>query len=256
MPLKRRGTATIWVGPATCGKTAAALEEYGLMLLEGGTNRASAGMWIAPSRRVAADVRESLATAHPALLGPGTTTFGELAAEVLRVSGLLVLPINPQQRRRLFRRLIDEAAAEGLLKHYAPLAATEGLAGLVDGAVAHLQRQGQTVAEVRKRGLRDADDQALDLALLYERFLERVATANIADAQTIIEIAVAALATRPLPEVSWKLVVVDGFAAFTAHELRLLAEVGRRCARMIVTLPGDEAGREDLFALTARTIEE
>jgi ATP-dependent helicase/nuclease subunit B len=274
MPLKQRGTATIWVGPATCGKTAAALAEYGAALREGGRRKAGGrladggsevrlrgktnaprAMWIAPSRRVAADIRESLASAHAGLLGPGTISFDELAAEVVREAGLLVTPINAQQRRRLLRRLIDEAAAEKLLKHYAPLAATEGLTGLVDGAVAHLQRQGQAPADIRARGVRDDDAQAIDLALLYERYNDRLAGGQLVDAEAIVEVAAQSLATGALPTLTWGLVVLDEFASFSALELRLLAEVSRRCDRMIVTLSGDEAGREDLFAQSTRTIE-
>ena len=244
------------VGPAGSGKTAACLAEYGrLFARRGGSADGAArsapgnsplgpgrrGIWIAPSRAAAAELRERLVDLTGPLLDPGITTFAAIAAEVLRDAGALVAPITAFQRRRLLGRLIGELAADGALPHLAGLADSPGVLALVDEGIADHQRAGRAPAEAIRVAERTDVPQLLEVARVYGAYDQRLAAGSLVDAQTLLVAAAGALERAPA-DAPVDLVVVDGFADFTTIELRLLRQLAARTR----SHAGRSSGRRDV----------
>lgn len=228
---------TLLVGPAGSGKTAAALAEYRKLAAVGlGPSRRR--LWIAPTRQVAADIREALVDPATALLDPGVTTFADLAGEILLDAGVEARRINSLQRRRLLGRTIREFALDGKLPHFAAVAETLGVVAIIDEAIADAQQRAVTPAELKREAGRQDDAAALDIALVYGAYQEQLAAAGLIDEQTVLTAAAATLATSRELAVAPVLAVVDGFSDFTTIELHLLRQLLARTQQMLVTLPG------------------
>jgi superfamily I DNA/RNA helicase len=245
MPPLGSDSVTLLVGPASSGKTAAALGAYGAALAEASFSALRRTLWVAPTRTAARDVREALVDPARAVLDPGVMTFGDLAAQTVRDAGRRLRLISRLQRRRLLGRLIDQSAAAGRLAYFAPVAESPGLVGLFDETIAHLQRRGLSPQAFREAAPPHDAPRAHDVADLYARYLKILEAAELADDAGLVRHAESVLAAALPTAAAFDLVIIDGFTDFNAGELGLIKQLAARARRMIVTLPG-EAGRQVL----------
>jgi len=250
-------------GPARAGKTRALLDSYrhGLAASGGRVDRA---IWLSPSSRAAAAIRDELVRlAGSALLAPGVMTFDDLAKQVVVSSNLRIRAVTPAVRRDLLRRVIATSVDAGELELFAD-AATR--AGFVDLLVEHIR-------ELKRRDVRPTDyaqaagklrqPRLRELAKLYSAYEDLLDSHGLWDDERLYYSARDALATNTCPRYSdLELVVADGFNDFTRVQFELLRALAGRAQRLFVSLPMEDSSqasesgkRDDLFAKTAATLD-
>ena len=102
---------------------------------------AGRGVWLAPTWRAAAEVRDRLLDgALPGCFAPGVTTFAKFAQTVLHAARVPVRPVGRLMKRELVRRIIDQQSARGRLQHFQWIARTAGLVDLVCEFIGELKR--------------------------------------------------------------------------------------------------------------------
>lgn len=242
-------------GPARCGKTQRLLARYRQELGRSGIGSA---LWLAPTRRSAEETRDKLLdTKLQACLSPGVMTFDQFARRVVEAARTPARPLAGSQKRQLVRRLINQAAAQGLT-YFASIAGTSGLVDLVCELITDLKRlevwpedfhracqlQGMSPKDRELHGIYEAYQHCLNTHRLYDRegcfwwARDRLASGQ----------------TAPFPNL--RLVVVDGFADFTRTQHEILQILEQRAADLVITLPLEPAPRRvDLFAKSLATLE-
>ncbi len=129
---------TVIAGPPHSGKTERLLVKYRRLLAE---NKPGAAIWLAPTWRAAADVRQRLlAGKADGCFSPGVMTFEKFADAVLAVAPVAIRPLTRLMKRQLVRHLIDEQLQAGGLGHFASIAQTGGLVDLVCEFISELKR--------------------------------------------------------------------------------------------------------------------
>jgi ATP-dependent helicase/nuclease subunit B len=250
-----RSRTQLILGPAGSGKTAYALRAYAEVLC---LARPATSVWITPSGRSARLVGGLLSIALPrnAVLAPGIYTFATLADAVLRASRRAVRRLGTLEKRELIAELVDDAAKNGRLRYFLPIAGTSGLIDLLSQFIADWKRLEIWPEELRaaaeRRGLTPKD---AELASIYERYQSLLAKHDWFDAEGQIWLARALLREgQEAPFAKLDCLVADGFSDFTRTEHEIIELLAARADSTIVTLldePGDE--RQDLFAKARRT---
>ena len=255
---------TVVAAPPSSGKTAWLLARYRDVL---GGGRPGAALWLAPTWRAAAEVRERLLEGLPGVFSPGVMTFEKFADAVLETSPLPVRPMTQLMKRQVIRHLIDVELGAGHLEHFGPIARTGGLVNLIGGFISELKRleiwpehfdeacrrRGASRKDVELLGIYDAYQQCLLERNLYDpegRFwsardwLQRCQTEEPGRG-----------GHRPFPRL--QLVVVDGFTDFTRTQHEILEVLAERVEAMFVSLPLEaKPRRADLFAKPEKTLAE
>src|SRR5262245_24013368 len=96
----------VLVGPARSGKTRRLVEMYGRILGEGAA-LGSRLLWLDPSSRAAAGVRDELIDCGVgACLAPGVQTFADLARQIIAGSNKKARLISTVAERELLRRVV------------------------------------------------------------------------------------------------------------------------------------------------------
>jgi len=260
----------ILVGPPGSGKTASALAEYRGVLCSGPILSRRRALWLAPTQAAANGVRESLLAGEPAaMLDPGVTTFAGFASSVVWDAGRRMRVLSALQRRRVWRQVIADAAANGTLTYFGRVAGSPGLLNLVDEAIAGLKRR-DISAEAFSNAYGRPTPRRQELAELYSRYEARLRAAELVDAEGLLLAARDGLRAANEVATGLELVVVDGFTDFTTAQLEMLELLIERARRVLVTLVAEESGgrsqesgvrgresgvREDLFAKTRATYE-
>ena len=248
---------TVVAGPARSGKTERLLARYRGALAE----RAEPGrvLWIAPTQRVATQLRDRLLSAElPGCFSPGITNFAGFANSILQASTLEIRPISPQLKRQLLRRLIDAALDGGKLDHFKAIAATDGLVDLVADFISELKRleiwPEHLEQACRQRGVSAKDRELVQLYTDYQAALMRH---NLFDQEGRYWTARELLQDgQRRPYEHLELIVVDGFTDLTRTQHEMLQLLAERVEQLFVTLPLEEAPlRDDLFARSTETLQ-
>ena len=267
-------------GPAGCGKTRQLLARYarGLGGLSvGGTDLPVGGtLWLAPTGRSVQDVRERLVSAGlRSTFQPGITTFAGFAEAVLEHAPLRIRPISDGLKRELLHRLVKDFTEKGKLKHFAPIAETDGFQDQLAGFISELKRLeiwpehfqaacGDSTPPLRggppRSGgiLYKASDKDRELGELYAAYQNLLVKNQLYDREGRFWEARDLLSkgqTRPFERV--KLAVVDGFTDFTRTQHEILTILAGRVDELWISLPLERAtARPDLFGKTQRTLDE
>jgi ATP-dependent helicase/nuclease subunit B len=257
---------TVLLGPARSGKTTALMSRYRAALASGPPRST---LWIAPTHRSAAQVRERLLLQRPmgagragdgrltACFSPAVMTFDQFARQVVAAGEQPVQPISHLVKRQLIARLIRGALDAGKLTYFGPIAHTSGLLDLVVALVSELKRLEIWPEEFRRacerRGPHDKDR---ELAALYETYQQRLTEHHLYDAEGRFWTARELLhrgQRRPFERL--RLIVVDGFTDFTRTQHEILEIMAQRVGELLLALPLESGGeREDLFAKSQRTL--
>jgi ATP-dependent helicase/nuclease subunit B len=249
------GGTTILAGPARAGKTRRLLERYRLVLAEGPLGSA---LWLGPTHRAAANVREQLLEGDLAgCFSPQCLTFNQFATHLLATSPLEARPIGQPLARQILARLVRQAAGRGELRYFGPIAHTRGFLDLLVGFIQELKRleiwPEELAAATSRRTEKDAE-----LCSLYERYQQVLTRHELYDGQGRFWSARAWLreGSRP-PFDRLRHVFVDGFTDFTRTEHEVLEILARRVESLTLSVPLEDGGqREELFAKSLKTIEE
>jgi len=244
-------------GPAQSGKTHYLLSRYRTELSNGKPGRA---LWLAPTWRTAADVRNRLlGNELSACWEPGVFTFDKFAQAVLESSPAPIRPLTRSMKRQLVRHLIDEQIANGRLQHFHPIAATSGLVDLVCEFISELKRLEIWPDDLRRacqdRGFTLKDRELLDLYEAYQIILREN---QLYDAEGRFWSARDWLQQgQRRPFENLRLAVADGFTDFTRTQQEILEQLAGWVDEIIISLPLEsEPRRGDLFSKPLKTLRE
>ncbi len=231
----------VYLGPARSGKTEELLRRYG-EALQSGPHRTGTLLWLAPTARAAAGVREQLMTGGvDGCFNPGVMMFDDFATSVLRACPSRLRRIDATMQRALLQRLIQAALERGELDFYAESAGRAGFTDLVLDHVRELKRRDILPLAFSKAPAphRDARQQQ-ELAQLYADYQQQLTTHSLVDAESSYWAARDALASRACTAFqNLELIVVDGFTDFTHTQHEILALLAGRAKQLVIALQSD-----------------
>ena len=160
-------------GPPRSGKTARLLLRYRRVLAD---NPPAAALWLCRRGGRPPSIRSRLLDdGFDACFSPAVMTFQQYAKTVLAAVPEPIRPINRLMKRQLLRRLIDEHAKAGRLKHFGPIAGTSGLVDLACEFIAELKRleiwPEHLYEACQRRGISPKDTDLYDLYAAYQHCL-------------------------------------------------------------------------------------
>jgi len=246
----------LYTGPAGIGKTERLLSLYRQSLAE---RPPASCLWLAPTHRAASEMRRRLLEGSTqSCLGPGVSTFEELAFRIVEAAPQPARPLDPLSKRRLLRRLIDEAVAQGDLPYFGPIADSRGFVDLVAEWIAEFKRveiwPEQFEQACHQRGSTAKDRELQGLYASYQAYLNKH---HLFDSEGRLWSARERLGSGQFgPYARLRLAVVDGFTDFTRTEHEMLEFLAERLEEIYITLPLDDVGdRRELFAKSVATRE-
>ncbi len=248
---------TVLTGPASCGKTERLLDGYAEVVR---TGPPGVGLWLSPTWRAAAEVRERLLERMPdGCLAPGVMTFAKAAEAVLQFAPVVIRPLRPLAKRLLVRQLLARQQVAGRLHHFGPIAGTAGLVDQVCEFLSEFKRlevwPEEFLRACESRGITPKDR---ELGELYDAYQQCLREDNLYDAEGRFWSARALLKEgqrRPFERL--RLVVADGFTDFTRTQQEILAILSRWVEHIRVALPLEaEPRRDDLFSKPLATLAE
>ena len=216
-----------------------------LLALYRGAAGLGAALYLVPTRRRAAQVRDRLAVETPAAVAPHVLDLQAFADELVRQNDPALRPLADADRRLLVDAALAELADAGELPYFAGVADTRGFADAAAGYVAELKDAGADVRALfkasgtRKTPETDRHAQALKVFDRYQRRLARVHRLDPGD--RLGRAAGHWAAGRRGSFAGVRVVVLDGFVALTPDGRKLLDAVRETADAVWVGLP-DGAG--------------
>jgi ATP-dependent helicase/DNAse subunit B len=218
------------------------LERLGEAVREG---RGDQVLLLLPTHRLQAEARERL-FAEVGLSGArrlGILSFYQFIRRILTAAGVRREPVDDALRRFILSHLLSREAAAGRLPRYAPLAASDGLAGAFSRLIGELKLAGVAPDDLEPVAGREA----AHIYRVYQAFLNE---RGLADNEELPGLAREALQTGPqlLRGVT---LLLDGFFDLTPIQAALLNEAARQAAAVEFVLPENDP-RPELEAVPAR----
>ncbi|HEY2414621.1 MAG TPA: PD-(D/E)XK nuclease family protein [Pirellulaceae bacterium] len=260
---------TVLVGPARSGKTYRLVRQYRDALESRPAGSVTQAIWLAPSSRSVAAIRQQLLGAGAtALLEPRVLTFDHLADRVLTALPQPPRSLSPFQQRSLIRWIVERAEADKQLIAFAAAARHSSFIDLLVDHFGELVRHGITAATFNKSGGTRGDRaQHTELSQLYSGYETLLKKHQLFDHESRHAVVRDALQSNDYTLfTNLDVVVADGFTDFTCLQHEILAALGQRCRHLVISLPGDDGlanseqptivGRSDLFAKSAATLAE
>ena len=274
--------ATLYFGPAGCGKTRLVVERFAAALA---ASDPADLLWDSRFRFLCltADAEQARAVRRALLAGPkvaglaGPTvlTFGGLYDQILRLAGRPTPRVlSDVARLRLLRRVLEELFEEGSLRLFAgpgrgetdegfetPLShgaagyATPGLVTALDGFIQELKQGAKEPADFsRALDSFGRDDRSRDLEAVYQRYQHRLTEHGLYDGAGLSWYARDLLREAGDGFSSLELLVADGFVTFTPTQIAILKGLAGRAQATLLTLTYEEGpDRSELYHRTART---
>ncbi len=260
-PMERNGEkseaarVSLLLGPAGCGKTAAATAIWKSSVSPG--FRPACG-WLVPNDVTARALTARLLAeaSDSVLVRPQVMTFVGLAERIVRDDpDVSARPIGAFDRRLLLKRIVRRRCQDDPKNALAGSADTPGLLGALERSISEFKRATADPEELTRRvgTPPGAPGEVLRIYRDYQRALQQT---GAYDAEGLLWLARDRLRDVPerlLPGLGTLL--VDGFTDFTPTQLELLELLSRRGRRLVITLPfPDETDRRDrLWLWTRRT---
>jgi len=221
-------------GPPNSGRTGAVLERF----------RAAAGrdpVLVVPTVDDVERFERELTAGGEPVIGASVCTFDRLFALVARATEAPTGPaLSPTQRRRIAR----EAASRAKLKLLAASAKRPGFPAALDQLISELQAASLDPLTFRERAAEAGGPYELEIAALYEAYVEVRDQLGRHDDHSLAAAATTALRARPD---AWEArpVFAYGFDDLTAEQLELVRQLARG-SEVTVALPWED--REVLTA--------
>ena len=186
------------LGLPRSGKTGVLLSQYRRRLH---TQPLGTCLWLAPSSRAAAEVRQRLAAqSDRAVLAPGISTFSRLAGELLDRFGVTARPLTEPFKRELLERIVTEMAEQGRLSYFGPIAGRQGLIDLLADFISEMKRleiwpeqlaeacrggiEGDDSSPQQRRGRRSSvEGKHAELIEVYSRYQQLLAQFDLYDSE-------------------------------------------------------------------------
>ena len=226
------------IAPAGTGKTQACIGRIG----EAKKGDLFAPVWVVvPNPQAAAQFKARLAAADSSM-GVKVALFSHFYQDLLEKQGVFTPVISSALGYRLIQESVRDAVKAGELTHYAAIEGKPGFLSVLRDAFAEL-RSALVSPDDLVDYARGTSEAQRELAVLYQRFLTRLDDIGWIDSEGQAWLAIKALESTPRLADQPRLVVVDGFTAFTKAQRRFLALMGQQADEMVITLCG-EAGSE------------
>jgi len=245
-------------GPAASGKTTAAMEIYRRHLDDGARPRC---LILAPNTATLEAVKRRLLNESPSgiLIHPQVMTFSSLAGRILAAAGNTAPMLSGFKRRMLLRGIVDDLIKKGKLFGLAAVSDTAGIILSLDRAIAELKRSAVDPEQLA-RAVNKNDPRSCDLVSIYHRYQSELQAAGNFDVEGRMWAGRDVLARTAPDEPIGGLegigvLVADGFTDFTPTQLEMLALLGSRLEKVVITLAYCDDGRERMWAWTRRTLE-
>lgn len=247
------------LGAARSGKTIELLHRYRRSSIGGGgaADGFRSRVWLSPTTRAAAAIRDGMAQFEGACLTPGITTFDGLSRQVLNASSRRFRIISRVMQRELLRQTVANAIRNGQLTMYGAAAQQASFVDLLTTHFAELrQRSIDPLAYERITQL--GHSRQIELAHLFSSYNDALAAHDLVDGATAHSVAISLLATGQCTLFRrLDVVVADGFTDFTIAELDLLQQLADLAKQTIISLVVDTHDKScDLFAKTTATLAE
>lgn len=221
----------LYVAPAGAGKTEACID----WVRAAARGQPLRPVWaVLPNSDQVRAFRRRLAAAGGAL-GVEVATFHALYHETLQAAGQVYAELEGPLQHRLLRAVVDEAAEEGWLQHYAPLRDKPGFVRALRQLVKEL-KQARVQPSQLEAALEGSGPRLQELARLYASYQRRLREGQWMDAEGLGWLATLALARTPGLLGGWALVVVDGFDQLDQTQVAFLAELARQLPELYLTL--------------------
>ncbi|HOG45906.1 MAG TPA: PD-(D/E)XK nuclease family protein [Anaerolineae bacterium] len=221
----------LFIAPAGAGKTEATIGR----LRAAAHERPLQPVWaVLPNRAQVFALRRRLA-ARGGALGVEVGTFFALYHEALRAAGQVYAELDEPLQHRALRAVVDEAAAEGRLQHYAPLRDKPGFVRALHHLIEELKQARVQPAQLEV-ALHGEGPRLEELAMLYAGYQRRLRVGQWMDAEGLGWLATAALSRAPRLLAGWGLVAVDGFDQLNQTQVAFLAELARQVPELRITL--------------------
>ena len=235
---------TVLVGPARSGRTHRFVTEYRGALRSATGPGVASTLWLAPSSRSVATVREQLlADGLTAVLDPGILTFDHLANRVFAALPQPPKVLSPVEQRELLRRVVERLRTNQQLSLFAVAAERASFIELLVDMISELTRHGITAATFAKSiGSRGDRAQHEELSRVYTEYEALLKSHHLCDGEGRHVVVRDAFRSDQFPLANeLRLVVADGFTDFTCIQHEILAGLAQRAERLLISLPGDES---------------
>ena len=227
-------TIKLLIAPAGGGKTQTCIER--IQAVKQSHPLAQVRVLV-PNPQAAAQFRARLAEAG----GGMNVSVGEFRyfyKELFEENGVFVPIISPALSHRLIQETVREAFDSGELIHYAAIKDKPGFITVLRDAFAEL-RSAMVQPSTFHEYTHNATPARRELAILYNRYSERLESLGWTDGQGQAWLAIEALQTNPSLAAGLSLVIVDGFNSFDTARRQFLKLLGEQSDEMIITLTGE-----------------
>jgi len=241
------GKVELWLGPAGCGKTTAALA---VMADELAHDQSGHGWrrvrYLVPTVDHKRSIEHLLLAGNtlPGLFGDPVTTFFNFAEEIAERAQIGGRKLSELQKHLLLKDIVRTAR----LDYFAPAQPYPGfvqaLGEEIDEMKVHMvdpERLHEVADVAREGGAQDFARKLTELGSLYATYQQRVREGNLYDNEGIMWIAAKRLEAQPDLLADLDLIILDGFARLTPIQvevLRVLASVARRVIVLLNFAPG------------------
>ncbi len=238
------------LAPAAAGKTRACLQHIQSL-------RAAeplAPIWVlVPDAQNAAYFRQRMGRIGGGM-GVNVGTFRALYTDLLERQGRFSPVITAALEHRLVQQIVEAAHTAGELDHYTAIKTKPGFVSILRDVFSEL------------RSAYISPDQFLDytgtsprarqeLAILYARFIAQLEEIGWIDRDGQIWEAITALESDPKAAAHIRLLVVDGFGAFSSARLEFLKRLSVQVGEMLITLPSVQGSTRAVDRRTREVIQ-
>lgn len=244
-------TIELLIAPAASGKTELCIDRIHTAQKE----HPLAGVWaFIPNTQTAEQFRSRLAASGGGM-GVKVGFFHHFYREVLEDQGIFVPVISQALSHRLIQETVHEVSASGDLSYYDAIKDKPGFFSVLRDSFAEL-RSALIKPEAFLEYTSDSIPARHELAILYDRFLARLGSIGWIDSEGQAWLAIEALQSQPRLVSQVKLVVVDGFTAFTAAQRKFLELLGQQVDEMVITLTGEPESERMVHRRAQKVLQE
>jgi ATP-dependent helicase/DNAse subunit B len=221
------------ISPPATGKTTTCIQRIRATLAD----QPLAKVWVlVPDQLQVAAFKRRLAQAG-GTLGVRVATFPFLYRQLLQSCGGDVPHASSSLVHRILQQVVNDAADSGKLEYFSPLQNMPGFIQSLREAFAEL-KNGMVKPEHFTAVADGAPLATRELAMLYAGFQEKVRSLGMADQEGYAWLAIKELEGNPSLAADIRLLVVDGFDAFTPAQHRALQLLTASVTHTIISLPG------------------
>ncbi|MFO7696029.1 MAG: PD-(D/E)XK nuclease family protein [Anaerolineae bacterium] len=225
-------TTSLFLAPAAAGKT-----RYAVRLALDAAHDLSAPPRIVLANRVQIRSWRRLLAESGGAMGIRLLTFADLYLEILQAAGEHPVRLPDAVQVRIVRALLDESP-QG---YFGPLRQAPALAIMLRDLFSELQAEGIEPPDLTA-AVQAGPPRLEDVAQLYGAYVARLDGEDWADHASLGRRALVALQGDTGVACEWPLLVVDGLDEFSGVQGRVLAALGARTGRLVITLTGEVHG--------------